>query len=145
MDVVRGIANDEHSVVDDRTRAPRQLERPPRNGGPIAGVLGKCAVRKVLEQAVMRQLRTRAAPCVAGQQVRADVCTRFCSDLAPCPDPYICTEFGSGSLCMPPPPVPVPKKSTYGCGCAAGGDAPGLAAGLFLAALVIAGRRRRGT
>jgi len=73
-----------------------------------------------------------------------DVCTSFCSDIAPCPGEFICRDVSGYDLCVPtvPPPPPLQRKE-YGCGCTATDGGPAGAVALSAVALVLAGARRR--
>lgn len=84
-------------------------------------------------------------------------CTRVCSDIAPCPEGYNCTDVGGQLVCQRPPPAPPTTTSSSGgtvsqkSGCSAQGADPtkpvpwSTGVGIAAAGLALLRRRRRGT
>jgi MYXO-CTERM domain-containing protein len=72
-----------------------------------------------------------------------EVCSRYCSDFAPCPSDFTCRDIGGQTLCVPPVPERVPEHHQYGCGCDATAGGGSLA--LFALAPLFARRRQRRT
>jgi hypothetical protein len=101
---------------------------------------------------------TLGSPCAASEECRsglcATICTRICSEAAPCPEGFDCVPAGGADACVPgADPEPPARRGGGGCAIAPGargraGWRSGPAAVLALGAvamrrLVGRGRRRR--